>query len=277
MATTPTASTKRKAPPDDPDDKVVTYERILSPYDDHVWTCQFCRMQGSYHVEVTTSGPQHHTETAVIGTPCPRYDPDTAVQVLSALEKEFRVKQEGIRKNAEEAKEQIFEQIEKDRRTQLNDALQAYQTRKERLLKSSPTDSTKCSICQASIATPAGKCIEENCSNIVCKTCLDSKVADHVKCDCCNEIKNFVCTSCAERKRLKGWCQFDYCREDCGFICPTHVRRMQCCVCGSCTLCNGPGRQCSIGTCERCGDYLCFRCSCKEGCMCLDRYRDRSW
>jgi hypothetical protein len=267
MATTTTASTKRKASPDNP--KVVTYECILSPYDDHVWTCQFCRMQGSY-VEVTTSGPQHnnHTETAVTGTPCPRYDPDKAVQVLSALEKEYRVKQEAIRKNAEEAIEQILEQIEKDKRRQLNDALQAYKTRKARLLKSSPTDSKKCSICQASMAIPAGKCIEENCSNIVCKTCLDTKIEDHVKCDCCNEIKNFVCTSCVERKSRKGWYQFDFCRQDCGFICPEHVGRMQCCVCGSCTLCNGPGRQCSIDTCERCGDYLCDRCRSKEGCMC---------
>jgi hypothetical protein len=271
MATTTTASTKRKAPPDEPDGNVVTYECKLSSYDDNVWTCQFCRMQGSF-IEVTTKGPQHR-ETAVIGTPCPRYDPDTAAQVLSAFEKEYREKQKGIRKNAEEAKEQILGQIEKDQRTQLRDASQAYQTRKERLLKSCPTDSGKCSICQASMPIPAGKCIEENCSTVVCKTCLKNKVEDHVKCDCCNEIKNFLCTSCVKRKRPKGWCQFDYCREDCGFICPEHVKTMICCVCGSCTLCNGPGRQCSIGTCGRCGDDLCSRCSYKEGCMCLERKR----
>jgi hypothetical protein len=84
-------------------------------------------MQGSY-AEVTTIGPQHHT--TVVGatpTPCPRYGPDTAVRVLSALEKEYREKLVSIRKNAKEAKQQFLAQIEVDERKQLNDALQAYQ------------------------------------------------------------------------------------------------------------------------------------------------------
>jgi hypothetical protein len=228
-------------------------------------------MQGSY-VEVITNGPQHHTNTAVLGTPCPRYDPDTAVRVLSALEKEHRERVARIRKNVEEAKQQFLAQIKVDERKQLNDASQAYHMGKERLLKSCPTDARKCSICQASLVIPAGKCIEENCSTIVCKTCLKNKVDNCFKCECCNEIKNFMCSSCVEK--IKGWYQFDNCREDCAFLCPDHVQTMESCVCGSCALCNGPSRQCSIDTCGRCGDYLCSRCDSKEGCMCLETKGD---
>jgi hypothetical protein len=112
----------------------------------------------------------------------------------------------------------------------------------------------------------AGRCIGDDCSAQVCADCL-TKVSANLKCSCCGEVTNFMCNSCVTKHHGRHH-QFDYCRNECGFICPQHSSKQACNVCDERSFCNGPSRTCEIGTCGRCGDNLCDRCSYKEGCMC---------
>lgn len=116
----------------------------------------------------------------------------------------------------------------------------------------------------------AALCID--CSTSFCRRCLGAVAASEMTCNekYCKPVMNIVCNACVEKRKPRFF-QFDYCREDCGFLCPQHTKTEDCCVCGECQVCDFPDRKCELGKCGACGRTLCLRCSYKEGCMCSDR------
>lgn len=171
---------------------------------------------------------------------------------------------------------------------------------KEAVMDSMPSTQT-CDLCHNKHRILAAKCIGEECAIQLCMECLKAKVEDRFKCVVCKELsgrtaqrkyhshemeefmkhyapskkptptktaaENFMCDACV--KKQANYYQFEYCRNDCGFICPEHTHEENCCVCGYTAFCS----ECTIDTCSRCGKNLCQRCEIKEGCMCVEEGR----
>ncbi|KAL9182672.1 hypothetical protein ACHAXT_013324 [Thalassiosira profunda] len=165
----------------------------------------------------------------------------------------------------------LIASLQKKRRTLHKEAKMKHHQEKSEILNRNPSATCACSLCEAPMKIPAARCINDDCGGIFCKSCLRSKVEEQVRCHRCTDVTNVMCPSCLEARNKKGWYQFDYCREDCGFLCPDHTRFEDCCVCAECPLCSGPeGNKCYLPECGRCGEKLCTRCDIKEGCMCVD-------
>jgi hypothetical protein len=212
--------------------------------------------------------------------------PGAAPRMASSSSNEpFRVSASALLEHANEVHQDrlkeinasIFEEkealkVKRERLSRL--ALEDYKRVKLTIMESLPKMS-QCTLCQATFKIATAQCISEGCTTNICSKCLESKVEDDHRCVVCedqhkhhNVIQNSKCPLCiAKMKDRKGYFQFDYCRADCGFICPDHSVQKECCVCGYQSYC----QDCQVGTCDRCGDNLCFRCSYKEGCMCAER------
>jgi hypothetical protein len=159
------------------------------------------------------------------------------------------------------------------------EALDAHKRAKTTILNALPCE-YKCTLCATPFKIEAAKCVTEDCNSKLCIHCVKTKVEDHYKCVVCRDqksaaaVQNVKCPLCVAKIKAKGGCfQFDYCREDCGCICPDHTTQHECCVCGYSDYCTS----CVMRTCGRCGDNLCSKCQYKEGCMCAERKGRRLW
>ncbi len=77
-------------------------------------------------------------------------------------------------------------------------------------------------------------------------------------------VHNFFCTPCMFFS--SSFYGFVDCLNSCGFVCPEHSRKVQCCLCRG-----GRGSVCfhhKDETSKRCGAFLCEMCEYKFGCRC---------
>lgn len=159
----------------------------------------------------------------------------------------------------------VFEQQLQTKKRQLEkQASDDYKRARTCILGALPA-SIQCFICKMPLKIASAKCVSEGCDTQLCRSCA-AKIEDICACVICRRqepesaIQNIKCSTCL------GCFQFDYCRNDHGFICPDHTKEQECCVCGFQTFCNN--NECGIGSCGRCGANLCSHCEYKEGCMC---------
>jgi len=145
----------------------------------------------------------------------------------------------------------------------------------------------KCSQCKSPLAggPPAAMCTSDKCRTMLCGPCLEEHRAtapDHSWCSDCGRVVNIVCRACLEHE---GYNEFLRCRAaNCEqYCCPSHIRMMDCAVCGPQPFCHGATRKCATVQCEGCGDdgvgcgrLLCGQmlCALKEGCICGKRRDD---
>lgn len=196
--------------------------------------------------------------------------PVQTLEVLEHAEQVYQDQLRDIRKSVCMKEREVREKIEAKKRQLEAEALREYKRVKTIILDASPDDAITCSLCQKDFKIAAATCITKACKSSVCKECLRTKVKNEVKCVVCqskwktNEavVQNFLCQPCLLQRG--SYHQFDYCRRDCGFICPQHTHTQKCCVCGNQSFCSF----CEIEQCGKCGANLCSRCSFKEGCMC---------
>ena len=188
---------------------------------------------------------------------------------LRDADEEYSRKRQRIEEEIQNEQHKLLASLEEKKLNLLKLAKQELEETKASILSVLPsTSSIKCSLCSATMTIGAAQCISPDCKASFCKSCTQNKIEDNVKCHCCTDVINVMCPSCLEERNKKGWYQFDYCREDCGFICPEHTRHEYCCVCGDCNLCSSAEGVCELSECGRCGEKLCDRCEYKEGCMC---------
>eukprot|EP00984_Skeletonema_dohrnii_P003813 scaffold1310_cov128-Skeletonema_dohrnii-CCMP3373.AAC.16 len=190
---------------------------------------------------------------------------------------EYARKRKRIEEQIDSETRQLLQSLERKKSQLLNAAKSEHKQLKTSILQSvdpSSSSAGNCTICNAPMCKiAAAQCIGEGCNGAFCKSCLKHKIGDNVRCHCCSDVVNVMCPSCVDAMNAKrGWYQFDYCKNGCGFICPEHSWEEDCCVCGECHLCSPAIRgKCSLSECGRCGEKLCDRCDYKEGCMCVDR------
>ena len=217
--------------------------------------------------------PQQHAASAVDknGTAGPKStEHEQLMASLRATDEKFASKVRQINAQVEEERRTLLASLEKKRTGLLNEAGMEHHREKFEIMNRAPSSNGSCSLCDAPIKVAAAQCIEEGCGGTVCKSCLRSKIDDSVRCHICTDVINVMCPPCLEaRMKKRGWYQFDFCREYCGFICPDHTCFESCCVCGRRPLCSSPKGKCSFPECGRCGEKLCGRCDSKEGCMCV--------
>mmetsp|Transcript_22086 Transcript_22086/g.48029 ORF Transcript_22086/g.48029 Transcript_22086/m.48029 type:complete len:245 (-) Transcript_22086:260-994(-) len=191
---------------------------------------------------------------------------------LQGADEEYAQKRRRIEDQIDTETRQLIESLERKKSNLLNAAKSEHKQMKSSILQSAaPSSAGNCSLCDTSMKIiAAAQCIGKDCSGTFCKSCLKHKIGDHLQCHSCSDIINVMCPTCVKMMNEKrGWYQFDYCKEGCGFICPEHTRVEDCCVCGRCPLCSSShGSKCSLRECDRCGEKLCDRCDYKEGCMC---------
>jgi hypothetical protein len=172
------------------------------------------------------------------------------------------------------------QQLKQKKRTIEDQATKEYKRAKQIIMSAAPVSSKKCLLCKKSdFKVPAAQCVTKECKSVVCSTCLSSKkISDDHQCVVCREkskkgvstiIQNIKCPECIDKLDKGDYFQFEYCRNDCGFICQQHTHEQDCCVCGFSSYCT----TCQVGSCDRCGNKLCSRCSYKEGCMCEGKSR----
>ena len=145
----------------------------------------------------------------------------------------------------------------------------------------------KCSQCKSPLAggPPAAMCTSDKCRTMMCGPCLEEHRAtapDHSWCSDCGRVVNIVCRACLETEDYNEFlrCRAANCEQYC---CPSHIRMMDCAVCGPQPFCHGATRKCATVQCEGCGDdgvgcdrLLCGQmlCALKEGCICGKRRDD---
>jgi hypothetical protein len=201
--------------------------------------------------------------------------------LLQHAEKVCRDKMKDIAVSIATEKQDFLKELTTKKQRLETEVMAKYKNDKQSLLDSLAPSLTCCS-CQKAIKLPAAKWVTDDCRNKVCADCLKRKIADSHKCTVCTgafgtsqpaAVQNIKCPECIKKIPKGGYFQFDYCRDDCGFICPDHTHEEECCVCGCQTFCTN----CEIPSCGRCGENLCHRCSSKEGCMCDDKSERELW
>jgi len=156
----------------------------------------------------------------------------------------------------------------------------------------------KCSQCKSPLdgGPPAAMCTSDKCRTMLCGPCLEEHKAtapDNSWCSDCGRVVNIVCRTCLQTKgsastsivgKTKlGSNEFLRCRAaNCEqYCCPSHIRMMDCTVCGRQPFCHGTTRKCATVQCDGCDGDDCDRqlcgqmlCALKEGCICGKRRDD---
>lgn len=138
---------------------------------------------------------------------------------------EYARKRKRIEEQIDSETRQLLQSIEWKKSQLLNAAKSEHKQLKTSILQSvdpSSSSAGNCTICNAPMTKiAAAQCIGEGCNGAFCKSCLKHKIGDNVRCHCCSDVVNVMCPSCVDAMNAKrGWYQFDYCKNDCGFICP---------------------------------------------------------
>ena len=192
----------------------------------------------------------------------------SAEELLGHADKVHQDRMKHIHITMQQEKKAFEQQYQAKKRQLETQANKDYKRARTCILGALPT-SIQCSTCKIQLKIASAKCVSEGCDTQLCRSCAQ-KVEDTYACVVCRRqpesaIQNIKCSTCLATQG-GGSFQFDYCRNDHGFICLDHTNEQECCVCGFATFCTT--KECGIGSCGRCGANLCDRCKYKEGCMC---------
>lgn len=190
----------------------------------------------------------------------------SAEELLGHADKVHQERMEHIRITIQQEKNVFEQQLQAKKRQLEKQANEHYKRARTCILGALPA-SIQCFICKIPLKIASAKCVSEGCNTQLCSSCA-AKVEQNYACVVCRRqpesaIQNIKCSVCLDADHSSF--QFEYCRNDHGFICPDHTKEQECCVCGYQPFCN---KECGIGSCGRCGANLCSRCQYKEGCMC---------